>query len=312
MKRQPQTELLHKLKSTTDPAARGALALELLAATASRQMVDEALYALAHVPPDEAMRPVLCDRARFYFDHPEKDSGALLREKLVQLLTRIGHPDDGDLYQAATWVYEPKPVTDVAQTCRAAGLAGLATADQALACLHATRLLGEPDTAQLSGEPSLTAIAVLARFEAHLPIYAFVLRQGEAFARRGNAEVVGQAFEALGEEAVPAAAFEALARSFVALDVPAVSAGIINAIITRKDPALLPLLSRILDDTRHDDLLTFGLMALAAARDDDLTTLLYNRAARCSRGDVRRYLEAVELTAHRDREDVLAALEKRL
>ncbi|MBN2471006.1 MAG: hypothetical protein JXN59_09800 [Anaerolineae bacterium] len=35
-------------------------------------------------------------------------------------------------------------------------------------------------------------------------------------------------------------------------------------------------------------------------------------AARCSRGDVRRYIEAVELTAHRDREAVLAALEKRL
>lgn len=311
MKRPSQAKLLEQLKSAPDPATRRALALDLLAVTQSRQMVDEALYALDHVALDETARPLLREKAWFYFDHADKDSGGLLREKLVQLLTRINHPDDVDLYQAATWVYEQKPVIDVAQTCRAAGLVGLATADQALACLHATRVLGEPDTAVLSGEPSLTAINVLARFDVHLPIYAFVLRQGEDFTRRGNGEVVGQAFESLGA-AFPVTEFEALAEPFLALDAPAVSAGIINFIVARQDDALFTLLSRILDDTRDDDLLYFGLMALAASRDDDLTALLYDRAAHCSRGDVRLYIEAVELTAHRDREGVLTALEKRL
>lgn len=311
MKRQSQTRLLEHLKSASDSETRFALALDLLAVTQSRQMVDEALYALDHVPLDESMRPLLREKAWFYFDHPDKDSGGLLREKLVQLLTRIGHPDDVDLYRAATWVYEQKPVIDVAQTCRAAGLVGLATADHALACLHATRVLGEADTAVLSGEPSLTAVNVLARFEAHLPVYAFVLRQGEDFTRRGIGEVVGQAFEALGAE-FPVTEFAALAGPFLALDAPAVSAGIINFIVARKDEALFPLLSRILDETRDDDLLYFGLMALAASRDDGLTMLLYDRAGHCSRGDVRLYIEAVELTAHRDREEMLDALEKRL
>ena len=310
MKRPTQTQLLEQLKAAPNPAARRARALDLLAATSSRQMVDEALYALEHVPPDESARPLLREKAWFYFEHPDRDSGGLLREQIARLLTAIAHPDDGDLYRTAVMVYEPKPVTDVAQTCRAAGLIGLATTDRAQACLHATRILGEPDTSALSGEPSLTAITVLARFDERLPIYAFLLRQGENFARRGMGEVVAQGFESLGED-FPVPEFTALAEPFIALDAPAVSAGIINSIVARRDEALFPLLTRILDDTRDDDLLYFGLMALAAARSDALTALLYQRAARCSRGDVRLYLEAVELTAHPDRDRVLAALEKR-
>ncbi len=306
-----QTQLHERLKSATDPEERRTTALDLLAATHSRQMVDDAIRALERIPPDEGARPVLRAKTQFYFDHPDRDSGGLLREKLVRLLTAIGHPDDADLYRAAARVYELKPVTDVAQTCRAAALVGLASADRALACLHATRLLGEPHTSPLSGEPALTAIAVLARFDERLPIYAFLLRQGEAFTRQGIGEAVGQAFEQLGPE-FPIPEFSALAEPFLALDAPAVSAGIINFIVARKDAALFPLLNRILDDTRDEDLHYFGLMALAAARDDTLTRLLYERAGQCARGDARLYLEAVELTAHRDREKMLAALEKRL
>lgn len=311
MAKRTQAQLLAALKAATTPDEERSLALELLTLTNSRQMVDEALLVLEHLPLDESARPILRQKALHYFDHPEKDSGGLLRKSLIRLLSRIGHPDDADIYRAGLMVYELKPVTDVAQTCRAAALVGMATTNRSLACLHATRLLGEPYTSPLSGEPSLTALAVLARFDERLPIYAFLLRQGEDYARRGLGEVVGRAFELLGPD-LPAPEFEALAAPLAVLDIPPASAGIITAVIERREPALYPFLNDLLDRTRHDDLVYFGLMALAAARDETLTALLYDRAARCSRSEVRHYLEAVELTAHPRREVVLAALEKRL
>ncbi len=311
MAKPSQSRLLEQLKATTDPDARRALALALLDMTLSRQMVDEALYALERVALTEEARPILRAKALYYFEHDDKDSGALIREKIIHLLTEIGHPDDVDLYWRGVHVYELKPVIDVAQTCRAAGLVGLAGVDRALCCVHATRLLGEDNTSQLSSEPSLTAVSVLARFDERLPIYHVLLRQGEAFTREGKVEAVARAFESLGTD-FPPAAYTDLAAPFIALDVPGVSAGIINYIIENRAGALFPLLQRILDDTRDDDLHYYGLVSLAASRDDNLTRLLYERASTCSRGDIRRYIEAVELTAHADREATLEMLEKRL
>jgi hypothetical protein len=310
MTRSNQTQILDRLKAATDLDTRHALALNLLDVSLSRQMVDEALYALERVTLTEDDRPILRAKAAYYFEHDDRDSGALIREKLIRLLTKIGHPDDGDLYLRGVRVYEPKPVTDVAQTCRAAALIGLAGVDRALCCIHATRLLGEPDTSQLSGEPSLTAVAVLARFDERLPLYHFLLRQGESFTREGKGEVIGRALESIGPD-FPAAVYGDLARSFLKLDAPAASAGIINHIVENRVAALYPLLQQLLDDTRHADLHYYGLVTLAATRDDTLTRLLYERAATCSKSDVPQYREAVELTAHPDREKMLALLEKR-
>ena len=60
--------------------------------------------------------------------------------------------------------YHLQPVDDVAQNLRAAALAGLAPIDPPLACLYATRFLGEPHTSVFNCEPAMTALDALVRF----------------------------------------------------------------------------------------------------------------------------------------------------
>jgi hypothetical protein len=104
--------------------------------------------------------------------------------------------------------------------------------DQAWGCAYATRLLGEPDTSTLNGEPSVAALKVLAGCEELLPVYLFALRQGEEFIEQGNAEVVGQAIEALADDSFPRHLFIDLIRHFITLDVPIFGSSIVTAIVT--------------------------------------------------------------------------------
>lgn len=305
-----QTSLLTRLKAASDPDEKRRVALELLAATRSRQMIDAALYALARVTLTEADRPVLREKALYYFDHDDKDSGALIREAFLRLLSDIGNTDDADLYAQGVLVYERKPVNDTAQTCRAAGLVGLATCDRTAACRHAVRLLGEPDTSPLSGEPSLTALSVLVRFAEVLPVYGFLLRQGRDFIARGNHEVVGKALASLGADFDPAL-YEALAAPLVALDAPVVSMGVVDYIVEGRVTALYALLEDLITSTKDPDLHRYAVIALAAARHDPLTELLYTLAKRRPLKLLADYVEAVELSAHPDRDDLLDRLARR-
>ena len=94
-----QADLLHKLDSELDPDVRRALALDLLAASKGREAVDRALRVLDHSVLDEDHRPALRAKAFYYFDNDKRDSGGLLREKLIRLLTKIAHPDDAELVE---------------------------------------------------------------------------------------------------------------------------------------------------------------------------------------------------------------------
>ncbi|MEP7292668.1 MAG: hypothetical protein ABI835_12860 [Chloroflexota bacterium] len=168
-------KLAEQLKETGDAA----VALELLSATIARSHVEAALTVLKRAEPDDRARPVLRERLLFYFDNKEKDRGATLREALVRLLVGIAHPDDLDLYLRALTVYEgipPSPKVDVAQKLRSAALIGVSEIDTELAQLYAVKLLGEVgDTSDFSGEPALTALNLLVRYERWQPIYQYLL-----------------------------------------------------------------------------------------------------------------------------------------
>jgi hypothetical protein len=181
-----------------------------------------------------------------------------------------------------------------------------------LGCAHAVRLLGEPDTSQLNGQPTLTAIHVLAGYGRPLPVYAFVLRQGEAFVRDGIGEVVGTALESLAAAEFPASVFAALAQTVAAWGMPTVSSSLLHAIITGRKTDLYPLAQDIITRTRHDDLHRYGVLQLAAARESMLTDMLYTLARTSPTERVMNYLEAVELTSGDERDELIAALEQRL
>ncbi|NTV61930.1 MAG: hypothetical protein HGA65_00120 [Oscillochloris sp.] len=62
---------------------------------------------------------------------------------------------------------------------RAAGLVALADLDPELAGFHAARLLVDPSTSRLSGEPGKTAAGILAAQSQQLALYLYTLREGQ-------------------------------------------------------------------------------------------------------------------------------------
>jgi hypothetical protein len=299
------------------PEARRDAALKLLASSTSRQKVDSALRTLSSeaVSPflSDEHRPILRDKAAYYFDAPpDKDKGGLIRELILRLLVKINHPDDKDLYLRGVKVYHRQPVNDSAQALRATSLVGLVSIDADLACAYAVKLLGEPDTSILSGEPSLTALSVLVTAGRLLPVYQFALRGGRLMIAAGIDEAVEKALEALSNSATfPADLFRDLCEAYLELDAPLPLRGIITGIIDTGNDDFYPLLERIITSTRQDDLHHYAVIMLGAARQPELIDILYRQARICSSDQISTYIEAVELTMHDDRDDLLAMLRKR-
>lgn len=285
-------ELAEQLKASGDPV----LALELLAATTARSHVESALAVLNHAPPDDRARPVLRDRLNFYFANKEKDRGASLREAFVKLLVAIAHPDDLDLYLRALTVYEGIPPMlriDVAQKLRSVALVGVGDIDSDLAQLYAVKLLAEvSDTSDFSGEPALTALNLLVRYERWQPIFQYLLLVDSY--KPEYADVVSRALESLPID-FPPALYTAAASRFIERDQPVEQTGIVGYLVEHRRADLYPLLEQILSATHNGDLHRYTVIQMAAARDPALNVMLIALAKRSPLERVPNFVEALEL-----------------
>jgi hypothetical protein len=287
-----QTALLRELRQTTDPATACALALQLLATSKRREVIDAALYTLEQHPLDDSARPALRQRAWHYFEHPREDAGALIREKLLRLLIGVNHPDDRDLYLRALTTYEIVPfMGEVTQNLRAVGLVGLAIHEPELGVIHATRLLCELEaTSKFNGEPALTAVNLLRERGQTAPIYSYLLLEG----LEAHSEVVGLALESLGPD-FPAALYQELSAPFVPLDRAVVSMGIVTHICENHVRDLYPLVDEIITSTRHDELHRYAVLLLAASRDPEQINRLRALAKLSPPYRCANFIEALEL-----------------
>lgn len=300
------SELAEQLKATSDPA----VALELLGVTTARSHVEAALHLLASSKPHDRARPVLRERFDYYSENPDKDRGATLREALVRLLIDIAHPDDLDVYERAIAVYEgipPVPSIDAAQKLRAAALVGIADIDHDLATLYAVKLLSElRDTSEFSGEPALTALNLLVRYQRWHALFHYVLMIDGY--RAEYADVVSHALEKFNPD-FPPALYAAAARRFIARDQAVEQTGIVGYVVENRRAELYPLLDEIITTTRSHELHRYTLIALAAARDPALNHLLFALAKRAPLERVSSFIEALELVPGSD--DLLALLRTR-
>ena len=310
-----QAELYDNLRAATVAEERRDLALELLTQTNSRLYLDECLRALksdaVRATLDESHRPVLREKCLRFHEDGKRDKAGLLRESITRLLVYIEHPEDADIYKLGVETYYLQPIDDVAQNLRAVALAGLAPIDPPLACLYATRFLGEPYTSVFNCEPAMTAIDVLAASNQRLPIYQFLLRDGVAMARSGRGELTGKALESLGED-FPLHLYEGLIEQYQELDQPTASMGIINWVIDGRAEALYDRLEPLILETLDEDLRRYGLVMMAAARDDELSERLLRLARLARRDDVPLFIDALEICQHPERDETLASLRKRL
>ena len=310
-----QSELAEALRRAETAADKRDAALQLLARTNSRALLDECLRALGSPPVlatlDESSRPVLRRKCLGYYAEPRRDKAGLLREALTRLLVHIAHPSDGDIFLLGVETYHLQPVTDVAQNLRAAALAGLAPLDSPLALLYAARFLGEEHTSVFNCEPAMTALDVLAAAEQHLPIYQFLLRAGESMARTGRGELVGKALESLGAD-FPVPLYAQLIAQYREIDQATASMGIINCVVEARQAALYDELESLIMQTKHVDLRRYGLVMMAAARDDDLSERLLRMARVARLDDVPLFIEALEICQHAARDELLDLLLRRL
>ena len=310
-----QAQLFRDLKAAGTAEARRDLALDLMGRTNRRQVLDECLRVLStdavKATLDASHRPALRQKALQLYAAPERDKAGLARESVTRLLVAINHPDDIDLYQLGVETYHLQPVDDVAQNLRAVSLAGMAPIEPELACLYATRFLAEEHTSVFNCEPALMAVKILAAEDRRLPIYHFLLHGGEAMARSGRGELTGLALESLGDD-FPQRLYADLMERYAALDQPTASMGIINWVVGRRSETLYDQLERLVMETRDVDLRRYGLVMMAAARDNELSERLM-RLSRLSRlDDAPLFIEALEICGHPEREATLALLRRRL
>lgn len=310
-----QAELFKTLKETRGVAARRDLALQLLAQTNSRQYLDECLRILGservRAALDESHRGILREKCLRFFAEDKRDKAGMLREGLTRLLIHIEHPDDADIYQLGVAAYHFQPVDDTAQNLRAVALAGLAPIDPPLACLYASRFLGEPHTSVFNCEPAMTAIAVLVASDQRLPIYQFLLRAGIQMAQSARGELTGLALESLGDD-FPLHLYADLIDLYRTIDQPTATIGIINWLVETRSGALYDQLEDLILSTRDVDLRRYGLVMMAAARDEELGERLL-RMARLSRTeDLPLFVEAVEICHLPARDEILAMLRRRI
>ena len=309
-----QAELYQALQRASAPETRRDLALQLLVKTNSRQYLDECLRTLrserVRATLDESHRHALRDKCLAYFADGKRDKAGLLRESLTRLLVHIEHPDDADIYTLGVETYYLQPVDDVAQNLRAVALAGLAPIDPPLACLYATRFLGEPYTSVFNCEPAMTAIDVLVASNQRLPIYQFLLRGGVEMAQTGRGELTGKALESLGSD-FPLSLYESLIEQYKAIDQPTATMGVINCIIEGRIAALYDRLEDVILSTRDADLRRYGLVMMAAARADKLGERLLRLAKTARHEDLPLFIEAVEICHLPAREKALENLRRR-
>ena len=309
-----QAELYENLKSASSADERRDIALQLLAQTNSRQILDECLRVLTSpaviATLDESHRPVLRDKYTGYYEDSKRDKAGILRESITRLLVHIEHPDDLDIYQLGVDTYYLQPVDDVAQNLRAVALAGMAPIDSDLACIYAARFLGEPFTSVFNSEPAMTALDVLVASHQRLPIYQFLLHSGAGMARTGRGELTGKALESLGED-FPLRLYAQLIDQYQELDQPTASMGIISWVTERRAKELYDRLESVIMTSKDVDLRRYGLVMMAASRDDELGERLSRMSRLAKLDDVPLFIEALEISQHPERDATLTRLRQR-
>lgn len=257
----------------SDADAATAYAIELVATHHEHRVLEPALELLTAAAPAGARMAL---RARFA-DLAERgdrlDQDCSLRAGIVRALRAIDSRSDGDVAeQALRTVQLGWTGVDLAQGLRAEGLLLLAAGDPERADLFAAELLGDPHASRFSGEPTLTAIRVLARRGQFVTIWAKVRRPGLP------PDVVAQAFASA--RSVPAdlqlAALREHLDAATALgeEGEATALVVAEAIVLNELADGYPLLLDLLRETPNTNLHQYLVVTAARASDPRLRNLM--------------------------------------
>lgn len=286
-----QRAILQRLQSLP-PDERVSYALELLDRERGIQIVSAALAVLTPTAPLDA-RPILL-RLYDYYDAAgiKRDPGSPLRSAILVALFSVAESSDSTLAEHAAMTYEflPPSHEESVSGLRAAGLTLLSKLDPELAHYHSVRLLNDPHTSHMSGEPAVSAARHLADYRHSLPLYAYVLRGlGES---ESLPEVMGECLRSLPE--APLSVIDDLLARYTAIS-PRLNTPFYES---RNDIELVGLFDLLLAHANRNSYLTFieaflrttrrlevyrYLVSVIVAQHQPLTWTVLQRVARAER-----------------------------
>lgn len=253
------------------PREQAAYALELLGTERDLGVVGAAAEALAAVA-DASTRPGLRRVFAALGAEPTKrDPGCHTRMALLRALRPIATPEDTLVLALACETYEYLPTgggpEEVAQGLRGLALVILAEVDEILAAFHAARLLVDPRTPRMSGEPAATAARTLAAQGHLLPLYGYALGGG------GVPEVLAECLRGL--EDLPASLLPAVIELHLGSEDETVLLGLFDLLLSpRHRGAGVGIALDYLRETDRLDLARYLATTLVASRDAEIVARL--------------------------------------
>jgi hypothetical protein len=295
------------------PEAASALAVTILEGAHSKDVLMAALKVLAEHPIDAA-RPVLRTLyERYSRDKGKHDQGGYFRRAVLDAARMVTRPADaGWLAQACeTYEFWPPDFAEDAVLIRATALAALVEVDDEQARYHAARLLVDPYTARMTGEPAVSAARALGALGEMLPLY-LVACQNMPYDRAASVttvfpEVTAECLRQL--TSLPASMVERLLAHYTATTSSIIRMGLFDLLLNHRDgPLGRTYLMRFLDETTDSDIYRYLAMSIVLAGHDgpldDLRQTAYRERRRAKQEVL---LEAAAILAHRPEFSELAA-----
>jgi hypothetical protein len=258
-----------------DPAGRADYAVTLLQPRYGLEVVRAALRVLVARPHLPARQALVRLFEHYATQGVSRDPGTYIRSEIVRALRPMIEPADVALLEQALMTYEfpPPAFQEEAALLRSGALVTLAEVDDVRARFHATRLLADPLTDPMSGEPALTAVAVLVAQGELLPLYFYVTQD----ATHMQAEVASVCLRNLGD--LPAEALPPLVACYAECTNSVMLVGLTDLLLAHPDLAISQeTLERLLREVKDMDLYRYLAAALLAAGNADLRRLVLDAA----------------------------------
>lgn len=301
-----QSSVITQLRVLADqPEAASHLAVSILEGDHGKDVLMAALQVVTEHPTETA-RPILRRLYdRFSRDKGKHDQGGYFRRAVLDAVRPVARRGDaGWLVQAcSTYEFWPPDFAEDAVLVRAAALVALAEVDEDAACHHAARLLVDPYTARMTGEPAVSAARVLGAMGETLPLYLIACQNMP----HDRVAVVATVFPEVTAEclrqltSLPASLVEPLLERYAATTFSVIRMGMFDLLLHHREGLLgRAYFARFLDETADIDIYRYLVMSIVLAGHEDPLNDLRQAAYRERRRTKQEVLlEAATILAHR-------------
>lgn len=270
--KQPKKNTLKQLQNLSgDPDKQAAAAIALLLPGTRHDLLLAAMTVLAENPSEDAHDALLAVYQHLALDGSKYDPGAYVRSAALNALRPVAQISDTLLLQQAVQTYEylPPKFSEEASALRAAALLVLNELDDETAGYYAARFLVDGQTAQMSAEPALTAVRVLASRNELITLYQYVMQTGGQIIAEVSSECLRH-LTALPESLIPGLVTAVENRS-----APVESLGLFDLLIEHESgPQAVQYIEDYLRHPDDFDVYRYVVLTAMAARRDELTQLI--------------------------------------